>query len=419
MDISKTYLLTKNLLIVYFLCLLLNVNGILGFYTGNFGILTSFLTSIGFLSLVLVRKNFKLVLDQLIIRRVFLLMLFYVFFGSLVTYLSSYQENNQFISQIALNSLLKTILIIFPIASLFIYLKRYFSLTTLVFKLFFLMLFTSLSVPVFKFLGISFELLSLNIDVYKRYSGIWGNANVASSFINFTLIILYYLRIENKVNRLGFNLFFIFLIYSAFLTLSTTGFIITIVNYIIFRFYIAKNSKYFFPALIGFIILFLLIFSFISNILLPNILDNNDFEFSKVSNFISILNFDLYNLNSSGRLEMINLSINEILQNWITGLGYGYYSAVDAFNGQGMHNYFLLIFGEVGFVGLILLLSFLYAFLHLYLRMRTQAEKFILLSSLVFFILVFISGAGIIGNSNMLIFCLIISAISSPIGQRM
>ena len=67
----------------------------------------------------------------------------------------------------------------------------------------------------------------------------------------------------------------------------------------------------------------------------------------------------------------------------------------------------------------ILLLSFLYAFLHLYLRMRTQAEKFILLSSLVFFILVFISGAGIIGNSNMLIFCLIISAISSPIGQRM
>lgn len=396
-------------LVVYFTLLVFNVNGVLGVLLGNLGILTPILTLMGGVSFLIVLPELRMLFKHKVLKRLLMFLLFYMGFGLIISY--SFPDRHEAPAKLALDISLKTIFIVIPVFGLFHnWLKR--EAKGKVIKYVFFMMFTAtLSIPFFKLIGLSFEVLTLDIEYYSRYSGIWGNANIATFYTNFTLILACYLRLIEQLSKRIFLLTSFLLLCSIFLTFSTTGFFIFTVSIILYLYFKSKKEGKQFLSYIKYGVLGIIAILLAQNFLESSIKGDTQFNSRKVNNLINIISFNFGELDSSGRSDMLDKALPIISQNIISGNGLGYFS-VKRFDDLVMHNYFLSVLGEVGILGFLFFLRYLGTFVLMYRSNNENSINFVLLASFLFFSLSFASGAGVLGNPNMLIYSVIASVIS-------
>jgi O-antigen ligase len=386
-----------------------NVNGVAGVFSGNLGILTPVLILMGFISVILLMKFIRPLIHQLIIKRLLVFMIGYLFFGLL--FYPFFEGGYAFPIKLATDTLVRTMFIVLPFGSIGVMFgvigRRDYYIKFMLFNMFF----ATMSIPIFKYLGISFEVLSMGFDSYNRYSGIWANANVAGFFAIATLVITYYSRIVNIIGLKLMILATFLLLYSIFLTSSTTAFIISIIISIIYVFVSSKGSNQF-AKLITFGVSVMFILPLLIGYLSGVSKGNSNFEKGKISNMINILSGNFSEIESSGRGDMVVIAYDMIKEHWISGYGYGYF-LVERFDGQGLHNYYLTILGEAGIFGFSALILFLLSFITLWIKNKEIEKRFILTSAFVYYSFTFGSGAGLIGNAGALIFCVTVSSVVS------
>tara|TARA_B110000211_G_scaffold104151_1_gene121250 strand:- start:6651 stop:7784 length:1134 start_codon:yes stop_codon:yes gene_type:complete len=179
------------------------------------------------------------------------------------------------------------------------------------------------------------------VSEYGRYSGFYLNPNTAGviCLLGFVLTI-----VKKDVWKI-LSVFFSFL---GFLTLSKTFMISWFLITIIYLFYNRKHiAKLFFIFVSAFLALFIL----------SEKVNLNTDRFSFLTSLLSG-SLDTEILNKNNRIDQWAKFYELIIDSPIFGNGYrSFLISLADINGQGVHNIFLLIFGESGFLPFLLFLA--------------------------------------------------------------
>jgi len=178
------------------------------------------------------------------------------------------------------------------------------------------------------------------VSEYGRYSGFYLNPNTAA----FVCLLGYSLAI-NKLNKFKYSA--ILFTFIGFLTLSRTFMISWIIITIIFIIFNKKRiNSLFITGITGIVILFSL-----SDVLK---LDIERFEFLRG---LFLGKFDSQFFSDGSRQNQWSKFYNLIYDSPFIGNGFkSFYSSSVDINAQGVHNTFLLFFGESGFLPFVLLI---------------------------------------------------------------
>jgi len=206
------------------------------------------------------------------------------------------------------------------------------------------------------------------VSEYGRYSGFYLNPNTASMICLFGYVLTITKINRWKILSLAFAFF-------GFLTLSRTFILTWFLITIIYLFY---NRKYIVKT---FFILFIAVFGLITFSDALN-LDTNRFQFlvglfsGKIDNQV---------LSNDSRQNQWSKFYDLILDSPIIGNGFKTFSSssIDV-NGQGVHNSFLLIFGESGFLPFLLIIFVFYFLFKKSYTLRKKNLTFLLLMLVLF-----------------------------------
>lgn len=212
-----------------------------------------------------------------------------------------------------------------------------------------------------------------HVSEYGRYSGFYLNPNVASVVCSFG----YILTIAKKNNIKFLAAIFTFL---GFLTLSRAFMFTWIIITSIYLFY---NRKYLVKSIIILIISIIVLVKFSEQLKLDII----RFEF--LTNLF-LLNIDQEVLNYDSRFSQWANFYNAIINSPIVGNGYSTFStSLNVKGGMGVHNSFLLILGESGFLPFCIILALFFSLLHRSLSIILQnITPFLLTISLIITLMV-------------------------------
>jgi O-antigen ligase len=198
------------------------------------------------------------------------------------------------------------------------------------------------------FINLNFDLdrYGQNIDYgLDRAQGVYGDANNAAlaGIVGFIFLFQVY-----KPKKFIFKILKIILllatIYAVILTLSTTGLgVVLIVLIILFKKKITKQY-----ILLGLIILPILYVSIINIDKIIRIEDLNVRQQRKVDNIINILTFDFEEVDTAGRNNLLEKTMDYIYDNPF--LGRGLYFGIE----QRSHNTFATIWVDSGILGLLI-----------------------------------------------------------------
>ena len=206
------------------------------------------------------------------------------------------------------------------------------------------------------------------VSQYRRYSGFYLNPNTASMICLFGYALTIIKTNYWKLLTIAFTFF-------GFLTLSRT-FIVT--WFLITTIYLLHNKKYIRKT---FLLLFVSIFSLITFSKELN-LDTYRFEFL-MNLFSAQIDYEV--LQDDSRLDQWEKFYDLILDSPIIGNGFQTFSTspVDI-NEQGVHNSFLLIFGESGFLPFLLIITvFLFLFKKCYNLSKKNLTPLLLIVALL------------------------------------
>jgi O-antigen ligase len=340
----------------------------------------------------------------------------YLFVGTLIYFLPL--DRNEEGLTLGLSILLRSIIIVIPIGVFFLVRIEQKGLNKLLLEVFLLLFVACLSVPIFMLFGVSFEEKYLLIDYYTRYSGIWANANVAASFINSTIIIGFFIKFRKIIKPIYFYFSYLVMAYCILLTSSNTGLIILLSSSLIYLYYSSVSGRYFSIKSVLFFISLPIIYYGIIWILDYQILKGVG-DIVKSQNSINILTLKFHQVNYSSRDYLFFEAMSIIEKNWIIGHGIGYFSRpIFLGNENVMHNYFLTMWGEAGIIGLVNILIFLGFFIYKAYKTNDKPLRFLYAATFSFFGLTFGSGAGLIGNFNLLIYFVTVALISKYINDQ-
>lgn len=185
-----------------------------------------------------------------------------------------------------------------------------------------------------------------------RAEGLYGDANNAA----LTGIISYILfnKFFNPTKRILIvlkSLILLVIIYSIFLTFSTTGLFTLLIIFFITKYKYFTGLKF---LLLGIIIILFYIGIFLLKTE-KNDLDLSSAQIAKVDNFINVVTLNTENVNSSGRTDLLDNIIYHILENPILGNGVNFGNAARG------HNTYLGVWVDAG---LFTFLYFVYVLLY-------------------------------------------------------
>lgn len=193
-----------------------------------------------------------------------------------------------------------------------------------------------------------------------RASGLYGDANNASLVSILAFIFFKFQNFKNKVLKI---IIYLSIIYSVFLTFSTTGFLVFIVVLFFSNYKLFTIKKNLFLLLITLPIIYLVI---INLNFLTSTLNLNVRQKSKIDNFVNIFTLNFNQIDNSGRDTHIINVIDNLYNNPFTGYGFD-------FGLRNLtHNTYLNIWLESGIIGLITLLLVIFTYFK---RSMKTAEK--------------------------------------------
>ena len=237
----------------------------------------------------------------------------------------------------------------------------------------------------------NFAQIEENLD-NSRASGFFGNPNEAGFIANLCLIFLMFFFIENKKNKFLIILFMIGSLYASFRSFSKISmlFSVLLVGYFFFFMYKHQLKKRIFLKLGVTMILSILVL--LSTYAINNIDEltkdwdsNQKLRIEAVT--LLLTKGDLESTSDSERAEGFNTGLRMIKENLLVGKGYGYLQFGIISNKQGVHNTYIMIFGESGIIGFLLfILIFISLFIFLW-EIRNHKSLFFLICSIVSLIL--------------------------------
>ncbi len=267
------------------------------------------------------------------------------------------------------------------------------------FKVFFKVITTCFVISSF----VTIILIKLNINAYTgeehgwaldRAGGITGDPNAAAYTSIFAYILFNQLfQPKTFLFRLIKVLILATLFYSLFLTYSTTGlFVFTIVFFLI-------NHKFFTGiklVLIAVIIplFYTAIFALKSQV---NSLGLSAAQTGKVNNIINLLTFNLEDVDSSGRSNLIERALYYLYENPILGNGVDF--AID----QHVHNTYIVIWVDAG---LFTFLFFIFMLGYFFLKTLTLSPeiRYFGMSILIVLYIFMVSLQSVINQPNLIVF---------------
>ncbi len=278
-------------------------------------------------------------------------------------------------------------------------------------KIMYILIASIFSIIILNYLKIDLSLLLKETNLQNgfkigRSSGFFLNPNIAAQNVILTIIFLLFFFLKKP----SFNKIFLFsalciCIYSLFLTYSNTGYLNAVV--IIFLFFLIRSkSKFIFSFFFIVVLIFIEFFflPYLSSEINSYYVENNIplIQQKKTENFINILMFSPTNkIDVSLRGKIDEIGIAKIEERPIFGYGAGSFQA-NIYQGYGIHNSFLQVLGESGFLFFILYSVY---FLKLILRCLTVKDRrfrFLLLSSVSSLVIYQLTTHGILYNEDML-----------------
>jgi O-antigen ligase len=407
--------------IIYLIIIILNLNisfdlilakssfSALLYYSSIVCILISFLISI-------YKPSFEI---KFIFGKILRFILFF-FILYLIAFVSGLISDNFKYLYIYLPILLKSALMLFIFSWLFSYLLVHNQIVNYINWLTIIVLTSVFSIPILKILNIELSYL-LYTDLLKddigRASGVFGNANIAAQFCVFGIIlVLYNLKNYSRIiHKIVLFIFLIIIYYSLYLTFSNTGFLNALI--ITFFYFIIKSKNkvmLLFKLLIVFLLFQIFFIPFLNNFLEDYYVRNNipRIQQEKIDNFINIISLeDSKKVDFSYRDELAEKAWRKIDQSPIIGHGLGSFS-VDISNHQGVHNSYLQIIGETGFLIFIIYLFIFFRFIYKQIYQNQLDDlKFLVLAVLFSISIYMLTSHDVLYSERLLLFLVFIEII--------
>lgn len=210
-------------------------------------------------------------------------------------------------------------------------------------------------------IGLSF---GIEENTSGRNSGFIASVNQAGVASSITqVVVLFQLLISYKTGASKIVLFICYLIavYAGFLTFSKAAFFNIIFILLLFFIYLNKSSNvnqndrtaikrisFFFTCM------FVLVIIAVNSRYKDQIDILSRYQVNRIEEFKLLLTGEFNEDTTTGRSRIASISFNEIKKDWFFGRGLSTFHSLPETDGFGTHNQYLLLLGEVGFVGLIL-----------------------------------------------------------------
>ncbi|MCK5535313.1 MAG: O-antigen ligase family protein, partial [Bacteroidales bacterium] len=223
--------------------------------------------------------------------------------------------------------------------------------------------------------------------ILRAYGGL-DHPNIYGFFIfvGIFVFVKYLLTLKNRKNisfqkQSGYFLILSLFFFSLLLSFSRAVYLVFIFYFLflmLWSFYNRNGRELIYKILFSFSVIFLITFSFYSNL------------------FLQRFNFDsrLENISNNERVEQLKSSKDIFLENELFGVGIGNYTSYlfsldgegrEAWNYQPVHNIYLLVLSEIGIIGFLSFLSILVYFLYSTFNKRLFFDFFLILTVLLIF----------------------------------
>jgi len=226
-------------------------------------------------------------------------------------------------------------------------------------------------------------------DKWARASGVWGNANTAAAYCILNIILWMYISLKQNiiiVKRLLIYSIILFLVYSIYLTLSNTAFIIVIpiifIYINVFTDAISFKTK---AKIIGVGIVGVILFSFMFSSSIYKQYENlTPKKKEKIENILTFFKLgDNKEVSFSDRDITLKKGFEKIKNKPIRGNGLGSFKK-NLHRYDGIHNLYIQILGEGGLFPFLFFLFFLCYLLNQVLLTKRKETRFFLFSFFLF-----------------------------------
>jgi O-antigen ligase len=232
------------------------------------------------------------------------------------------------------------------------------------------------------------NVIGVELHVTDRNSGLIASVNqagVTSSLAQVFLLYQYLIAPRTKRNRYFLIFGYAIAIYAGFLTFSKAAFINIILNAGIFIYYLRHNFE---KNLITRKLLFrnkititiILITSLLCGFLFSQKIYYNlsNYQKQRIFEFTSLMKGQIDSETTTHRSEIAETAIDLMKEDLFLGRGLGVFHNLEETGGYGTHNEFLLILGEVGFIGFFLYVGyFIFIYINLF-KIKFVPNRFLI-----------------------------------------
>jgi O-antigen ligase len=228
---------------------------------------------------------------------------------------------------------------------------------------------------------------TVNSGGLTRPAGLYMNPNPAGFHAVSTLLLVISLLFRTKTSRILVFLLIIISLISAFITLSKGAILMSLIVIFSYMFFgIAFYRKLLSTSRKSFLIIgSLIIFSFIQFItfLIAQFSQLGEFEQIRLKQIVDLLGGKVNAETTTTRTDLASIGLEWISESPILGWGFGAFHYFRE-GSAGVHNMFLMLIGESGFVPLLLYISFFLFGIYKSIRLKNMEYRFICLTFFLF-----------------------------------
>lgn len=184
--------------------------------------------------------------------------------------------------------------------------------------------------------------------VSGRYSGLISNANDAGFIFNIALVLNYYIYTKN---RGVFGLLLTLLpIIAVFITFSKTA----IISCLIILFVLVRKEFKYASYSIRFLMIFILLIVLLQGVNLNSTLSYLETDQQeRIEQVFEVFQGNINDKTTTNRTELLDVGLAKLEEAWVFGSGFKTFSILNEIQ-VGVHNQYLLVWGEGGILSLVL-----------------------------------------------------------------
>lgn len=244
--------------------------------------------------------------------------------------------------------------------------------------------------------GIKGNLIGLEIGVNERSSGLIASVNqagVTASIAQSFFLYQYLISHKTKRNRYLLIILYSIAAYAGFLTFSKAAIINILLIFILFIVYLKKNAKHEqfqkkilkqnYKVIIIILVSGLLFGIFAGQKFYKNL---SKIQQERLFEISMLFSGKIDSETTTNRSDIAKIALRVIHDDYYLGRGLSTFHSLPQTGGLGTHNEFLLLFGELGIIGLLFYLIYFYSIYRNLFKVKFIPNRFLLfsLSNIIF-----------------------------------